>query len=185
MGVNVIIPYPKRSDFHPDVIAAVKEFLIDSFKDEAATWPGYHCVILMDGYPRRISSGGGGQYQLYSNDIYLTHDRRAAHPRWLIGVLIAIAVYFRIHDDAEVRDAAIEMLTTTIAGIITPYQSMLVETYNGQELHEIAINAETKELAAKVYDEQGVGRYVLRDGVEIDFNSDESWHAFAVPVGRA
>lgn len=184
MSVELVVPYPKRSDFHPDVTASVREFLILSFKDEAAMWPGYHCTILMNGYPRRITGGSGSTYQIYSYDIYMSHERRPTHPKWLIGVLMAIAVYFRLHDDPEVREAAIGMLTREIAGIVLPYQQMLVETYNGKELHEIALNANTQELAAKIYDDAGVGRYVLRDGTEIDFNSEEAWHAFAVPVGR-
>lgn len=182
MAVKIIVPYPKRSDFDPGVIEATREFLIRSFKGEGAQWPGYQCVVVMDGIPRKIS--GGTYYQLYNNDIYVSHDQGATVPEWVPGVLIAIAVFFRLHDDAEIRGAAIDALARTIAGVVLPYQQMLVETYNGQELHEIALNAETKELAAKIYDNQGVGRYVLQSGVEVDFQSEESWHAFAVPVGR-
>lgn len=182
MAVKIITPYPKRTDFASDVIHSIREFLIHSFNGEGAQWPGYHCTVLMDGYPRKIS--GGTYYQIYNNEIYVSHDQGSAVPEWVPGVLIAIAVFFRLHDDAEIRGAAIDALARSIAGVVLPYQQMLVESYNGKELHEIAINAATKELAAKIYDDQGVGRYVLQSGVEVDFQSEEEWHAFAVPVGR-
>lgn len=182
MPVKIVTPYPKRSDISSDILTAVKTFILKSFLAEYPEWPGYPCVVFVDGTPRSIVSSE--YYKLYNNQVYMSYERGSEIPEWVTGVLIAIAVFFRVHQDADIRSAAIESLARTIAGVVLPYQQMLAETYDGRELHEIAINTETRELAAKIYDEMGVGRYVTPGGEEVDFNGTESWHAFAVPVGR-
>lgn len=178
---KIITPYPKRTDLNADMLTSVKDFLFKSFRGENPEWPGYHCVIFVDGIPRKITASS--YFKFYSSEIQLSYERGQEIPDWLPGVLIAIAVFFRLHQDVDIRTAAVEALARAMAGVILPYQQMLAETYDGRELHEIAVNTETRELAAKVYDAMGVGRYVTPSGEEVDFNGSESWHGFAVPVG--
>lgn len=183
MPLRSIMPYVRREDIQPKCLVDVKDFLLKSFSGKGAIWPNYHCTIWMDGLPRKVV--GGSYYQIYSNDIYVSHEDDAVIPDWGPGALIAIAVFFKLHQDADIRFAAVDLLARTIAGIVLPYQRMLAETFTGRELDQMAINSATKELAAKVYDEAGQGRWVMPDGIEIDFNTNEDWHGFAVPVGRS
>lgn len=175
--------YPGPEDINPDVREGVRSFLLKSFKLEAATWPGYYCTIFIDGHPVKVS--GGSYYQIYNREVFVTHDASRPIEYWVPGVLLAIAIFFRLENEDSIKQAALDLLARVLANAVRPFQTLLVENFNGSHLTEMAINPETKEMVAKnpPLEEGGPARWAYAGGEEITL--DPKWFAFQVPVERA
>lgn len=141
--------FPQQGDIDPEEQRRVREFLVKSFKHEAANWPeNIHCTLFVDGKSARVVRGSN--YQLYNGkDLYVGHTATEPPPPWVPGVLIAIAFFFQLNSDPEIIGLSVDLLARVLSDAIRPYQRLLAQAFNGMALEELAIDAETKVILAK------------------------------------
>lgn len=171
---------PQSHEVDPAEQRTVKEFLLRSFKNEAANWTeNIHCTIFVDGKTMRIMKGSC--YQMYSKDIYVSHNGIDPPPHWVPAVLLAIMFFFKLDSDAQLKTLAVELLAKVMADAISPHQALLVQTFSGTELTEIAIDTETRTLLAKYppLELGGPNRWVSANGEERELS--DTIHSFPVP----
>ena len=177
-------PFADPSRIDPRTKANVKAFIIRACNNEVASWPGYPCVIWDDGKGQPITVKSGANWIKYEGELLVGHDPSRIAPMWAPGALAAIARFFALGEDSEVRTAIMEMATKLVADVFQPIiQSYLAQSYEGNPVHKIAVNTGSRIMAGEYPPETPDGPSIWRtvSGEEVDvFAEGENWVVFAI-----
>ena len=188
-----LTPYIDPSKMDRGMVQNVKNFIIYVAQNRPARWPGYSCLLWDEDKGTPLVIRAQSPWGRYANELYFGHDPSQPIPLWVPGALAAVARFFGIAHDPEVKKSIFDLGAKLIAEVFHPIQqTYAVETGSGSPVHSLAMNVNSKTIAVKfkmVKDENGeegprvTWRSPTGEEVEVD-EGDEAWVIVDLETGE-
>lgn len=143
-------PFIPLGDVNPECAEGVKQFILGVARNEQCSYPSgvaYMCIIQRN--LTRMKVDGGSYWEMKSSGIYVAHSPNTHDmPMWAPPVLSCIALSWKLGNDPDVKAALMEITCRMAADLFRPMRQSLIESAGGLELTTLAINEESRAIAA-------------------------------------